>query len=470
MGLRLWAAVVILGLSLSIEARALVVVGDTGSGIWYSAPADDPGWSRIATCTGTFYLAIHLGRGWWYAIDHAGCYAAPSMTMIGSGAVYPVVAGSRVILHSGTSNTETDSSLFRTSSWPNQGTMPIIQTRLSVSNQVVMVGGSAGRGDESPLGTFAVTGSSAPRWGRGRVSALIDYPTYYEDSILFSSADGADAAACVLGDSGALVFVKVGSLWMLAGGIGGISGTSSPTLDVNTSAANDLSSMFLEIQSYVGPGDTDGDGVLDANDNCVDDVNPSQLDTNYDGYGNRCDADLWNDGVVDDVDMEVLNKNVSGTDPHADLNGDGVVGGADLAILASQHGGPPGPSGLACAGSFPCADATVVGDGDGDGVADTIDNCVNKANASQVDTDGDGVGNRCDPDFDNDGVVDDVDVEVLNKCFGGTDPECDLNGDGQVKASDFAILSSFFGLPPGPAGAGAQDSAACTPEKGNCPN
>ncbi len=42
---------------------------------------------------------------------------------------------------------------------------------------------------------------------------------------------------------------------------------------------------------------------------------------------------------------------------------------------------------------------------DGDGVADTADNCPNAANASQADNDGDGVGNACDstPDGNNTG-------------------------------------------------------------------
>ena len=53
----------------------------------------------------------------------------------------------------------------------------------------------------------------------------------------------------------------------------------------------------------------------------------------------------------------------------------------------------------------------VPGDVDGDGVPDTSDNCVNTPNASQVDTDGDNIGDACDatpgePDTDGDGVPD----------------------------------------------------------------
>lgn len=215
--------------------------------------------------------------------------------------------------------------------------------------------------------------------------------------------------------------------------------------------------------------DSDGDGVDDVHDNCTAVANPGQIDSNYDGYGNACDADIWNDGTVDDVDFEIFSKYYGTTYPHADLNGDGAVGGSDYLVLASQYGGPPGPSGLSCAGTIPCADTSVDGDSDADGVADSVDNCVDQANASQVDSDGDGFGNRCDPDLDNDGVVDDVDFEIFSNCYGTTEPVCDFNGDGAAGGSDYLVLSTFYGGPPGPAGPGAQDSCACTPEEGNCP-
>ena len=43
--------------------------------------------------------------------------------------------------------------------------------------------------------------------------------------------------------------------------------------------------------------DSDGDGVIDGLDNCRLSSNASQNDSNSDGYGNRCDADLDDDGV-----------------------------------------------------------------------------------------------------------------------------------------------------------------------------
>ena len=70
-------------------------------------------------------------------------------------------------------------------------------------------------------------------------------------------------------------------------------------------------------------------------------------------------------------------------------------------------------------------------DSDGDGVDDDEDNCPNDSNASQTDSDDDGIGNACDDDDDNDGVDDDVEEEI------GTDPEdADTDDDGTTDALD----------------------------------
>lgn len=52
----------------------------------------------------------------------------------------------------------------------------------------------------------------------------------------------------------------------------------------------------------------------------------------------------------------------------------------------------------------------VSADSDGDGIDDDLDNCPDDANPDQIDTDGDGEGDACDPDDDGDGVNDESDL------------------------------------------------------------
>ncbi len=93
-----------------------------------------------------------------------------------------------------------------------------------------------------------------------------------------------------------------------------------------------------------------------------------------------------------------------------------------------------------------------VEDQDSDGIIDVSDNCILVANPEQRDTDGDGFGNYCDPDFDNTLVVNAGDLAYLKSMFFTADPHADLDGSGYVNAADLAILKSFFFKAPGPSG------------------
>lgn len=98
-----------------------------------------------------------------------------------------------------------------------------------------------------------------------------------------------------------------------------------------------------------GPGlpfpDTDGDGLIDPFDNCTLVANTSQVDTNFDGFGNHCDADLSNEGAIDFIDLGIMKSVFFSSDPDADLNADGSVDFIDLAMLKQVFFGAPGPAG-----------------------------------------------------------------------------------------------------------------------------
>ena len=108
--------------------------------------------------------------------------------------------------------------------------------------------------------------------------------------------------------------------------------------------------------------DLDGDGVGDLSDNCLGVSNPDQADANagedddpslagVQHYGDACDADLDNDGIVSPADFFALFRPCLGadleSDPEcaaADFDGDGLVSPADFfSTLRPSLGGAPGP-------------------------------------------------------------------------------------------------------------------------------
>ncbi|MFK7886504.1 MAG: choice-of-anchor B family protein [Gammaproteobacteria bacterium] len=93
-------------------------------------------------------------------------------------------------------------------------------------------------------------------------------------------------------------------------------------------------------------------------------------------------------------------------------------------------------------------------DADGDGIPDEQDNCTLVANPDQRDTHGDGYGNICDPDLDNDGNVNVIDLGLLRTAFFSSGPglDADFNGDEVVNVTDLGIMRTYFFGPPGPSG------------------
>jgi hypothetical protein len=131
-------------------------------------------------------------------------------------------------------------------------------------------------------------------------------------------------------------------------------------IDNDDDGAVDLADSFCGSASDAREEpDTDFEGVTDSWDNCLLAANPNQLDSNQDGYGNTCDADYNDDEMVGGPDLALLagaygtSAGSPGYEPRIDANGDGVIGAAELALFGISFGHPPGPSGLACAGTVP---------------------------------------------------------------------------------------------------------------------
>ncbi|HEX8566959.1 MAG TPA: SBBP repeat-containing protein [Pyrinomonadaceae bacterium] len=120
----------------------------------------------------------------------------------------------------------------------------------------------------------------------------------------------------------------------------------------------------------------------------------------------------------------------------ADSDGDGVANSADNCPNTSN----PDQADTDGDGIGNVCDPTPNGDTDNDGVDNNSDNCPNAANPAQTDTDNDGIGDACDPkqndgptgDSDNDGVLNNAD-----NCPSTANPDqLDTDADGQGNACD----------------------------------
>jgi hypothetical protein len=104
-------------------------------------------------------------------------------------------------------------------------------------------------------------------------------------------------------------------------------------------------------------GCSDGDGVSDNIDNCIDQYNAVQDDTDGDDCGNICDADYDQSGAVGFGDFGYFTGNCFGkSNPLCDhiepIDGN-VLGFGDFGAFTSMFGTVPGPSGTT-AGTIPC--------------------------------------------------------------------------------------------------------------------
>jgi hypothetical protein len=115
------------------------------------------------------------------------------------------------------------------------------------------------------------------------------------------------------------------------------------TIDRNTQIG-----QWIRSGLGMGSADTDGDGIADNVDNCKKTANPSQLDSDNDGYGNHCDADFNNDGYVNSLDLGMLRNAIGSVfgqpafNGNIDMNGDGRINALDLGLFRARFGKPVG--------------------------------------------------------------------------------------------------------------------------------
>lgn len=150
--------------------------------------------------------------------------------------------------------------------------------------------------------------------------------------------------------------------------------------------------FVLAANGDCNPTDDDNDGVPTHEDNCRDLANADQADSDDDGLGDACDSDRDGDRYANDNDNCPDNANADQRDQDRDGQGDVCDPTPCMPDFALNDAGDCSPT-----------------DDDGDSIFNHEDNCPQLANADQLDSDADGIGNLCDNDRDGDGINNDID-------------------------------------------------------------
>jgi gliding motility-associated-like protein len=250
--------------------------------------------------------------------------------------------------------------------------------------------------------------------------------------------------------------------------------------DIPEDGDNDFLPDALEEDFDADPTnpDTDGDGILDGQDDFPTDPNKA-VDTDGDGIDDTLDPDDDNDGVNDSNDLYPLDPNES-----KDTDSDGIGDNADsdddndgYSDITENLGGSDSkdPSSIPDDQDndfISDAQENIIGtdpnnpDTDGDGVVDGQDPDP-LTNISSSDTDGDGIPDSLDPDDDNDGYSDQIENDL------GTDSKDpnDIPDDGDNDFLPDALEEDFDTDPTNPDTDGdgildGQDDFPTDPNKG----
>jgi hypothetical protein len=220
----------------------------------------------------------------------------------------------------------------------------------SDAGEAIITGLSSNIGGSNPVGDFAVSQNEDP-------FLVLDFTASPVDYVSFADIDhtGTTVILDFVGGCSVTTSIETTGTSGNTAEFFGIVGEYMPRLErVSLNAAGD-GEWAIDNIAYgrIADADVDGDGILDGADNCVEVANASQRDTDGDGIGNVCDADLNNDCIVNATDLGLLKSVFFTTDADADFNGDGAVNATDLGAMKSVFFGAPGPSSLANACNCP---------------------------------------------------------------------------------------------------------------------
>ncbi len=257
--------------------------------------------------------------------------------------------------------------------------------------------------------------------------------TLYVSHSVFDSCSSGDFNVTVTGVEGAQCAIYADTT-LYGTAYTNSSGQASIELDYTTLPRD---SLILTVTGYnkipyidTLSQDTDGDGVLDCEDNCILVANANQTNGDGDSYGDACDNC-----------PSTTNQN------QADTDADSVGNACDNCVTdanTNQADGDSDDVGDACDNCVTVANSNQT-DGDSDTVGDSCDNCSAVANTNQANADGDSTGDACDTctDIDADGYGDSTyaaNTCTQDNCLEDYNPnQADSNSNGIGDVCDCCI-------------------------------
>lgn len=303
-------------------------------------------WSRIAITTGVMAIATAAGA------DQVTTFSTPNITVsdTGSGSDDPPEITSSSAFAFGVGAFNPSLGILQAVTIDVAGTVPVYVNGISITADRAVSAAVGGTGsalvrlfgvelEMSPVASFS-RGCSAPA----------------EDNCIFG--DGNSPTSTPAGE------IDVSHSSTLTGDLSQFISPNVVDMDIEVSfsatANSDVFNASVWARTHATPdtsvtatltydflpaaGDIDGDGVLNALDNCYEVANADQRDTDSDGFGNLCDGDLNNDCAINIADLAIFKSAFLSSDPDADFDGSGSVNVADLSRLRAWFLGKPGPS------------------------------------------------------------------------------------------------------------------------------
>jgi CSLREA domain-containing protein len=265
----------------------------------------------------------------------------------------------------------------------NDGTLTMVDTAI-VGNTSYAGGGMFNHGDatirSSTIADNSATGDAGGIFNSGTL--------LLENSTLSGNTAAGTGGALYSWQGDATIRFTTMTLneAVVGSGIAGRGDGVSATATVTASIVAGNIGTDLDIDTYDGSVNS----ILSGGYNVL-----GELGALVDGIATTGDAV----GVADPVLAPLADRGGS-TTTHLPLEGSPAIGrvAVDPSSTAIDQRGVARPQfGAKDAGAVECAETVCsLGDTDGDGVLDTVDNCPSVANPAQTDTDGDSTGDACD--------------------------------------------------------------------------